>query len=61
MSGSGWKALPYVQEWSRGPPECLGVVGRPSLMFGSGREAPRMSGSGREALPHDWEWLGVTL
>ena len=28
---------PDVREWSGGPPECLGVVGRPSRMSGSGR------------------------
>ena len=48
MSESVWKAVPVVQEWSGGPPECPEVVGR----------ASRMSGSGREALPNDWEWSG---
>ena len=52
------------------PPECLGVVGRPSRMFGSGPDTfqmsgrtsrmsertSRMSGSGREALPNVREW-----
>ena len=43
MSGSGWEALPDIREWLGGPPECLGLVGRPS----------RMSGCVREALPYD--------
>ena len=37
MFGKGWEA-----------PKCPGLVGRPS----------RMSGSGREALPDVREWLG---
>ena len=41
MSCSGREALEDVLEWLGGPPGCPGVVGRPS----------RMSGSGREALP----------
>ena len=40
--------LPDVREWFGGPPGYPGVVGSPS----------RMSGSGREALPNVWEWLG---
>ena len=58
MSGSGRDALPDVREWSGylgnlrewsgSPPECPGVVGRPS----------QMSGSGREALLDVREWLG---
>ena len=47
MSGSGIKALTYVQKWSGGPPGCPGVVGRPF----------RMSGSGREVLQDIREWL----
>ena len=39
MSGSGWEALPDVQEWSEVPPGCPGVVGRPSRMPGSCRQA----------------------
>ena len=39
-------AFPDVQEWLGGPPGCPGVVGRPS----------RMSGSGREALPNVRKW-----
>ena len=46
ISGSGREALPDVWEWSEGPHECLGVVGRPS----------RMSGSGQEALSDIQEW-----
>ena len=60
MSGSGldahpdgWAALPDVQERSRGPPECLGVVGRPSQMVGS---PYLMSVSGRESLQDFQEW-----
>ena len=47
MSGSGREALPDVREWSGGPPGCPGVVGRPT----------RMSGSGREAISNGWEAL----
>ena len=39
MSGSGREALPNAWELSEGTPECLGVVGRPSLKSGMGREA----------------------
>ena len=56
MSGSGREVLPDVQEWSGGPPGCLGVVGSPSKMSGSGREAPQMSGSGQESLKDVREW-----
>ena len=38
MSWNGQEALPHVLEWSGNPPECPGVVGRPSRMSGSGRE-----------------------
>ena len=38
MSGSGQEALRYVQEWSGGHPEFLGVVGSPSRKSGSSRE-----------------------
>ena len=48
MSGSGQVALLDVQEWSRGTPASLGVVGRLS----------RMSGSGREVLRDVREWSG---
>ena len=57
MSGSGWEVpdirecsddLQYVRYLSVGPPECLGVVGRPT----------RKSGSGREAIPDVCEWSG---
>ena len=51
MSGSGLEALPDVREWSGGPPECPGVVGRPFRMSRSGREALPMSRSDQEALP----------
>ena len=33
------EALPDVREWSGGPTGGLGVIGRPSLMSGSGWEA----------------------
>ena len=39
MSGSVREVLPDVEEWSRGRRRCLGVVGRPSRMSGSFREA----------------------
>ena len=39
MTGSGEEVLPYDREWSEGLSGCLGVVGRPSRMSGSGREA----------------------
>ena len=45
MSGSDWKALCCVQEWSGGLPGCAVVVGRPS----------RMSVIGGDALPDDSE------
>ena len=56
------KDFPDVREWSGGPPECPGVVGRPSRMSKCGRVAltdvrqwsgwpSQMSGSGREAFP----------
>ena len=46
MSGCLWKAFMNSREWLRGPPRCLGVVGMPS----------RMSGSGRVALLDVQEW-----
>ena len=39
-------ALMDIQEWSKGPPGCPGVVGSLS----------RMSKSGRETFPDVWEW-----
>ena len=40
MTGSAWLGgLPDVQEWSGGPRKFAGVVGKPSLMSESGREA----------------------
>ena len=39
MSGSGWEALPAVQEWLGIPHRGPGVVGRPSGRSGSVREA----------------------
>ena len=55
MSGSSQKALPNVQECSRGPPGCPGVVGRHFRMIG---RPSRMSRRGREALPDVREWSG---
>ena len=39
MSESGREALQDVREWSGDPLRSLEVVGRPSQMFRSGREA----------------------
>ena len=58
MSGSGQEALPNVREWLRGPPECPGVVGRPSQCLRMFGRPSRMAGSGREALPDVREWSG---
>ena len=40
MSRRGQGAIPVVWEWSRDPPECQGVVGRPCRMSQTGGEAP---------------------
>ena len=53
MSESGLDALPEVREWSGDPPECPGVIGRPSRMSGS---PCRMFGRGRLALSDVREW-----
>ena len=37
MSGSDLKALRDLRKWSGSPSGCLGVIGRPSRMSGSGR------------------------
>ena len=55
MSKSGREVLPDVQEWSGGPPGCLGMVRRPSEMSGSCRDAVT---DVRESLPVVREWLG---
>ena len=39
MSGRGPDPVGDVREWSGGPPECPGLVGRPSCMSASGRDA----------------------
>ena len=39
MSRSGREAHPDVREWSEDPPRFLRVVGRPTRVFGSDREA----------------------
>ena len=61
MSWSGWKALPDVREWLRGPPGCPGVVVSLSRMSGSSREAlpdgRQALPDGQEALPNVWECL----
>ena len=36
MSRSGQEALPDIREWSEDPPECPGVLGRPTQMSRSG-------------------------
>ena len=38
-----WEALPDILEWPRFPPRCPGVVGRPSLMYGSVERTSQMS------------------
>ena len=48
MSGSGRLALLNVREWSRGPPGCMAVVGKPS----------QMSRSGQESFPDVKQWSG---
>ena len=52
MSGSDWESILDVREWSGGPPECPGVGGKPSRMFG---RPFWMSGSGRVALLDVWQ------
>ena len=42
-------SFPDGQECSKGPPGGSGVVGKPS----------RMAGSCREAISKGWEWLGM--
>ena len=53
-----WEDLTDIREWSGGPPKCQGVVGRPSRISGSGREACWMAGSGWKALPNVQELSG---
>ena len=38
MSGNSQESLPDLWEWSGGPPGSPGVVVKPSLISGSGRE-----------------------
>ena len=59
----GQEAHLDVRKWSGGLHGCPGVVGSPSRMSKSGREAltggwdsSQMTGSGRETLPHVQEW-----
>ena len=56
MSKNGTEALPVFRERSGGARGFYGVVGKPSWISGSGREASRMSASGRETLPDVKEW-----
>ena len=69
MSGSGRNSLLDVREWTGGPLECSGVVGRPAQMSGNNRDTlpgclavvgrpSRMSGSCRKTLPDVREWSG---
>ena len=58
MTGSGWLALPDVREWSRGYPECPGVVRSLSGNSGVVVRPSRMSGSGPESLSKVQEWSG---
>ena len=57
MTWSGWETLPEVwqalsdvQEWSRGPPGCPGVVGKPYRMS---RRPSQMFVSVQKSLPDD--------
>ena len=61
MSGSGRDALQDVWKWSGGLPGCPEVFGRPSLLYGSFREALPDVGSGRESLRDVRECLGGPL
>ena len=56
MSERGREALSNVREWSGSSNKCPRVVGRPTWMYESGREAIRMFGNGRDALPDVREW-----
>ena len=58
MSGNGQDALPDVQEWSRCPPGCRGVVGRPFRMSGRCRETLLEVQKWCESLPDVREWSG---
>ena len=51
------EALPDVQEWLGGPPECPGVVVWPSRLFGSGWETLLDVWEWCEALPNVQESL----
>ena len=53
MSNSGRETTPVVREWSGVNLGCLGVVGSPSRMSGSGRET--LTG-GRETYTYVREW-----
>ena len=55
MSGSFWKAIMVIREWSGCPPGCPGVFGRPTRMPG---RPSRMFRSGRESLQDVREWSG---
>ena len=47
---------PDVRVWLGGPPGCPGVVGRLFRMSVSGGRPSQMFGSGRETLPDVWVW-----
>ena len=51
MSRSGREVIPDVREWSGGPARCPGVVGGPTRMSGSGREARPDVQEGGKAFP----------
>ena len=51
-----WKYLMDMQEWSRDSPGCLGVVGVPPDVQGAVGRPSRMFGSGRESIPDVREW-----
>ena len=56
MFGSGREALPDVREWSGGPREFTGVVGRPTRITSSGRRPSRISRSGWKTHQDVQEW-----
>ena len=60
MSGSGREFLPDGREKSGCPPECPGVVGKPSRMSRSGREAHPNVREWSEDPPDVREWSGCS-
>ena len=57
MYGSGREALPDAWEWSGGPPECPGVVGKPSRMSGKPSQSPGVVGRPSRMSESCWEAL----